>query len=558
VSQRQLRILSFAKTALLPGEIGVDLFAGGGGFSEGWSWAVGVPPALAVNHDRAAIEMHRANHPETEHHLSDVFEVDPVEATRGRSVGWLHASPDCRHFSRAKGSTPKTARPLSKKIRGLAWVVVKWAAAVRPRIISLENVAEFVTWGPLHQQGPRAHTPNKKLRGTTFRKFIAALETLGYAVEWRELKACDFGAPTSRKRLFVVARRDGLPIVWPKPTHGPKASKPYRTAAECIDWSIPIPSIFDRKKPLAEATLRRIAEGIRRYVIESTHPFIVNLTHGGRLEPIDQPMATVTGAHRGEKAVVAPTLIQTSYGERKGQSPRVLDLHEPLGTVVAGGQKHALVAAFMAQHNTGLVGHAMESPVSTIVGKGCTQALVAAQLTKFYGTNKSGAPIDEPAPTITAAADGGHLGLVAAHLAKYYGSDENGQRIDDSMHTVTTKDRFGLVAAFLARYHGEKKSGEKARVESLDGPLPTQTTENRFGIVTVTIDGQEYAIADIGMRMLQPRELATAQGFPTTYVLTGTKTQQVAKIGNSVPPQFAEAIVRANLSNDGEEAEVAA
>lgn len=505
---RQLRILGIARSSLRPGEIGVDLFAGGGGWSEGFQMATGTPPAVAVNHDRHAIEMHTANHPESEHHQEDVFQVDPLKATRGRAVGWLHLSPDCTHFSRAKGSKPKL-----KKIRGLAWVGVKWAVAVRPRIISLENVYEFTTWGPLYQQGSNVGQPNRRLAGTTFRKFVAALEGLGYAVEWKLLNAADFGAPTSRKRLFLVARRDGLAIQWPKPTHGPGRSLPYRTAAECIDWSIPIPSIFDRKKPLADATLRRIAEGVKRYVLETKRPFLVNLTHGARAESINEPMKTITAAHRGEKAIVVPSLVQTSYGERKGQKPRVLDIHSPLGTVVAGGQKHGLVAA-MLKHYGGVVGHEMERPLGTITSWD-HHSLLACHVESMY-SNSKGHPVDSPLPTMTAGSN--HHALVAAFLAKYYKSDRHGQPLDEPLHTVPTVDRFGLV--------------------------------------TITIEGEQYAIVDIGMRMLQPRELARAQGFSDDYILTGTKTQQVARIGNSVPPQFPAAIVAANL--EPEPLEVAA
>jgi DNA (cytosine-5)-methyltransferase 1 len=533
---QQLRILSIAKSALRPGEIGVDLFAGGGGFSEGFCWATGVPPAVAVNHDEDAIVMHTANHPETEHHHEDIFEVDPIEATRGRAVGWLHLSPDCTHFSRAKGGKPR-----SQKIRGLAWVAVAWAKAVSPRIVSLENVAEFLTWGPLDEHGQ----PIKAHAGETFREFVGQLEQLHYAVEWRILNAADYGAPTSRKRLFLIARRDGLAIRWPKPTHGPKGSQPYRTAAECIDWSIPVPSIFDRKKPLAEATQRRIAEGIRRYVLEAKRPFLVNLTHGGRVESIDEPFKTVTGAHRGEKAivtptlvsnntnnaphsvedplgtitsgnrhyVVAPSLIQVGYGEREGQAPRVLNLEATLGTIVGQGQKHALVAAFLAKHYGGVVGQPLDQKIGTITARD-HHGLVAVHIESMYSQSK-GLPIDAPAPTLTAQSN--HHALVAAFLAKYYGNDQHGAGLDDPMHTVTSKDRLGLV--------------------------------------TVTIDGEEFVIADIGMRMLQPRELARAQGFPDRYILTGTKSQQVARIGNSVCPQVAAAIVTANLD---EEAEVAA
>ena len=502
----QLRILGVASCGLLPGEIGVDLFAGGGGWAEGFMWATGVPPAIAVNHDAHAIAMHIANHPETEHHHEDIYAVDPIKATRGRSVGWLHLSPDCTHFSRAKGGKPR-----SQKIRALAWIAIPWAKAVCPRIISLENVAEFVTWGPLDAEGK----PIKERAGETFREFVGKLQQLGYAVEWRTLNAADYGAPTSRKRLFLIARRDGRPIVWPEKTHGPGRAHPYRTAAECIDWSIPVPSIFDRKKPLAEATQRRIAEGIRRYVLENPRPFLVNLTHGVRIESLDEPFRTLTAAHRGEKAIVAPTVIQVGYGERKGQKPRVLDLHAPLGTIVAGGNKHALVAAFLAKHYGGVVGQQLDKTIGTVTARD-HHAVVACHIESMY-SNSKGKAVDEPMPTLTAQSN--HHAVVAAFLAKYYGNDQHGACIDDPMHTVTTKDRLGLVA--------------------------------------VTIDGEEFVIADIGMRMLQPRELARAQGFRDSYVLTGTKSDQVARIGNSVCPHVAEAIVRANLDDDAAQ-EVAA
>lgn len=508
-SNRQLRILSVAKSALNPGEIGVDLFAGGGGWSEGFQWATGVPPAVAVNHDEDAIVMHTANHPETEHHHEDVFEVDPVKATRGRAVGWLHLSPDCTHFSRAKGGKPR-----SQKIRALATVAIPWAKAVSPRIISLENVAEFVTWGPLDEHG----TPIKERAGETFRAWVTELEQLGYRVEWRVLNAADYGAPTSRKRLFVIARRDGLPIVWPTPTHG-KGREKYRTAAECIDWSIPCPSIFDRKKPLADATLRRIAEGIKRYVLNNPRPFLVRYhgeRHPGetpRVQDLDAPLPTQTTENRF--GLVAPTLIQTSYGERKGQRPRVLDIHQPLGTIVAGGQKHGLVAAFIAKHYGGVVGQPLDEKIGTITAKD-HHSLVACHIESMY-SNSKGRSINDPLPTATAGSN--HHALVAAFLCKYYGCDQHGQAIDQPIHTIPTVDRFGLVI--------------------------------------VTIDGEEFFIADIGMRMLQPRELARAQGFPDSYVLTGTKTQQVARIGNSVVPFVAAAIVSANLSSGNAE-EVAA
>ena len=448
----------------------VDLFAGGGGASLGILQALGVAPAVAVNHDPAAIEMHAANHPGTLHLCEDVFKVAPFRPRR-RPIDLLWASPDCTHHSRAKGGKPReTGR------RMLAWVVVEWARAVQPRVICLENVQEFRDWGPLDDHGH----PIRERRGETFEAFVGALRLAGYRVEHTLLNAADFGAPTSRRRLFLVARCDGEAIRWPEPTHGPGRATPWRTAAECIDWSIPCPSIFERARPLAEATQRRVAEGIRRYVLTAARPF----------------------------------LVQTGYGERPGQAPRVLDLHAPLGTVVAGGAKHALVAAFLARHYGGMVGRELDRPLATVTAVD-HHSLVAAHLTKFYGTSSAGQPLDQPAPTITAG--GEHAGLVAAFLTKYYGT--------------------GIGQA-------------------VDAPLGTMPTLDRFGLVTVHLDGEPYVITDIGLRMLQPRELARAQGFGDDYVLTGSKRDQVARIGNSVAPPVARAVVAAQFGG-GAQAEAA-
>ena len=339
----------------------VDLFAGGGGASTGIKMALGRDPDVGVNHDRVAVAMHMANHPDTEHMCQDIWQVSPRLATQGRPVALLWASPDCKHFSKAKGSAPKR----DVEIRSLAWVVRKWIRDVRPSVVFLENVEEFKTWGPLDSEGNVI--PGKK--GIIFKKFIRSIRRLGYSVDHRELRACDYGAPTIRKRLFIIARRDGLPIVWPEPTHGPDLI-PYRTAAEIIDWSIPCPSIFERKRPLAENTMKRIAEGIRRYVIDAKEPFIVNLTHGGRLESMQEPINTVTAAHRGEKGVVVPTLIQTGYGEREGQKPRVPGLEKPLGTVVAGGNKFALVAPHIQRQFGQGIGSGANEPIGTVTAGG--------------------------------------------------------------------------------------------------------------------------------------------------------------------------------------------
>ena len=455
-------------------EITVDLFAGGGGASTGIEQAIGRPVDVAINHDPEAISLHAANHPQTLHYTADVFEVDPHEATEGCPVGLLWASPSCTHFSRARGGVP-----VSKQLRSLGWVVVRWAAAVKPRVIVCENVAEWRDWGPvIASKG----VPCPKRKGKTFRQWVGHLQRLGYRVEHRELRACDYGTPTIRKRLFLVARRDGHPIVWPKPTHNERGTdglKPWRTAAECIDWTLPCPSIFDRKRPLADATLRRIAKGVMRYVVEAAEPFIVPLHNG----------------------LIVPALVQTGYGEREGQQPRVPGIEKPLGTLVAGGGKHALVAAFLAKHYTGVVGADLREPMPTVTSVD-HNALVTATLSEQAAGNGT---------------------KVAALLVKYYGNEREGVSLTEPLHTIPTKDRFGLV--------------------------------------TVTIHGQQYVITDIGMRMLAPHEMYRAQGFPEDYRIDMgadgkalTKTAQVRMCGNSVCPPLARAIVAANYNEMAEAA----
>lgn len=529
----------------------VDSFAGGGGASLGIEMALGRSPDVAINHDAEAIALHRANHPTSRHYQEDVWRVDPVEATRGRPVGLMWLSPDCKHFSKAKGG-----KPVSKRVRGLAWVAVRWAEAVRPRVIVLENVEEFQTWGPVLEDG----RPCPDRKGKTFRAFVRKLERLGYAVAWRELRACDYGAPTIRKRLFLIARCDGQPIAWPTPTHGKGRALPWRTAAECIDWSIACPSIFlppdearaiGVRRPLAEATLRRIARGLQRFVLDNPEPFIVPMqhmnrptsldeplqtittqgnkfnvvtpyvvpvSHGGdaRTHSVDEPLRTITGSSRSTHALVAPTLIQTGYGEHATQRPRAPGLDKPLGTVVAGGAKHALVSAFLAKH----FGDRGQRP---------------------------GSELSEPVSTITAY---DHNALVASHLVKLKGTSRDGQQLTLPLHTVQAGGlHYGEVRAFLVAYFGNEKDGGV-----LDEPMRTVTSRDRFGLVTV--EGELYEIADIGMRMLAPRELYRAQGFPDSYRIdiefNGkplTKTAQVRMCGNSVAPPIAEAIVRANLGD---------
>jgi DNA (cytosine-5)-methyltransferase 1 len=489
--------------------------------------------------------MHKANHPATRHYNESVWEVDPIEACAGRPVAFAWFSPDCTHFSKSKGG-----KPLSKKIRGLAWAATEWACLVRPRVIALENVEEFVTWGPLykdHSHGcskdhAKTHGKCRKLclyqrpipekRGQTFDAFVAKLRSYGYVVEWRLLRACEYGAPTSRRRLFLIARCDGLPIVWPAKSHGPGTATPFRSAAECIDWTIPCPSIFDRERPLVEKTLARIARGIRKFVLEAERPFIVPSndndvapiiirakTYGGGgngATSAEAPLTTITTSKRGEHAVAAAYLVHRSNGERKGQAPRIYDVQQPLGTVVAQGNKHALCTAFLTKnhggHESSKGGQSLEAPVDTIACRD-QKSLTVAHLMKYYGTS-TGSSLEDPAPTITS---GGW--------------------------------KLAQVAAFLVRYNG---TGD---AEDLQLPLGTLTTRDRYGLVTVMIDGEEWVVVDIGMRMLTPRELFNAQGFTADYKIeiAGpkgkclTQTAQIKMCGNSVPPPFSEAIARANL-----------
>lgn len=693
-------------------ELIIDSFAGGGGASTGIEIALGRSPDFAINHDPEALALHAANHPETVHLNSNIYQVDPVDVVGRRRVGLLWASPDCKDFSKAKGGTP-----VRRHIRGLAWTVVLWIERVRPRVIILENVEEFQQWGPVID-GPKGPIPDPDRRGQTFEEWTAAIRKNGYKVEWRELRACDYGAPTTRKRLFLIARCDGKPIVWPVPTHGAPTDAdviagkklPWRTAAaDVIDWTIPCPSIFDTTeeilakfgiraiRPLAENTMARIAKGVKRYVIDAAKPFIVNLTHGVRTASADEPMATVTAAHRGEKgivmphitkfqsgavgsdieaplptitansfikrpggaapigvvmphlmtmrnaakphnevdkpthtvtaggaglALVAPTLVNVANskttgrgpntwsteepvrtvtgaggaavvasvlssaqhggshrpvdephrtiaasdkdqnqviaatmvqtGERPGQEPRALDIEKPLGTVVAGAAKHAVVAAHIQRQFGASVGHAADEPSGTVTAGGAGKsALVSAYLAKHYGDTgqRPGSGADEPVSTVTAS---DHNALVSAGLINLKSSDRRMSPIEQPTPVITSQGtHLGEVRAFLMKYYGVDQD---PRIED---PLSTVTTKDRFGIVMV--EGQPYEIVDIGMRMLTPRELFKAQGFPADYEIeTGvfadgarralTKTAQVRMCGNSVCPPLAAALVAANCN----------
>lgn len=491
-------------------ELTIDNFAGGGGASEGIERALGRPVNYAINHDPQAIAMHAANHPRTEHLTTGVWDVNPAKLCAGRQVGLGWFSPDCTFFSKARGGKPFRDRDAARRRRGLAWLIPYWMKTVRPRVVMLENVEEFADWGPLLPDG--SVCPIR--RGLTFRRWHRMIENLGYSIDMRELRACDYGAPTTRKRLFVIARCDGQQIVFPDASHGP-GRIPYRTAADCIDWSIPCPSIFTRQKPLAEATLRRIARGVMRYVVDNPRPFIVPVTHAGdlRVHSIDEPLRTITTAKRGELALISPSWINTRNGERVGQAPRVRDILEPLPTVTAEGSQGAIVAAFLARHYGGHEndGSALDQRMHTVTARD-HHALVTSHLVKLKGTCLDGQPVDVPLHTIQAG--GNHYGEVRAFLLKYYGTRSVGSGLGDPMHTITSTDRFGLV----------------------------------------TVHGQDYQIVDIGMRMLQPRELFRAQGFKDHYIIDPmfngkplTKEAQVEKCGNSVSPDVAEVLVDANV-----------
>lgn len=479
-------------TKVINGELIVDNFAGGGGASTGIEMATGISVDIAINHDPEAIKMHKANHPSTKHYCESVWDVDPFEACKGKPVALAWFSPDCKHFSKAKGGKPK-----DKNIRGLAWVALRWAGKVRPRVIMLENVEEFKTWGPLN----RRHRPIKSKQGQTYRKFISQLEDLGYEVQTKELVAADYGAPTMRKRFFLIARCDGKPIIWAKPTHAPADSedvkqgllKPYLGACTQLDFSLPCPSIFDTSeeikekygiravRPLAPKTMERIARGIKKFVIDNAEPFIVQVNHSGSksdyCNSMNEPLRVITAKHGF--GVVEPIL-----------APALIQYHSETSEKEVRGQ-------------------ALENPIMTV-----------------DSSNR--------------------YGLVTSFLSKFYKTGI-GQDCREPLHTVTTSaGHFGEVRAFLIKYYGNQT------VHSVEEPLDTITTKDRFGLVT--IQGQDYQIVDIGLRMLEPKELYGCQGFPEDYIIDRDyegkeypRTEQVRRCGNAVCPPIPAALVRANL-----------
>lgn len=509
---------------MINGELVVDNFAGGGGASTGIEMATGYSVDIAINHDPEAIKMHKTNHPSTKHYCESVWDVDPIEACKGHPVGIAWFSPDCKHFSKAKGGKPK-----DNNIRGLAWVALRWAGKVRPRVIMLENVEEFKTWGPLN----RSHRPIKAKQGMTFRKFISQLKDLGYKVEYRELVAADYGAPTMRKRFFLIARCDGKPIVWPEPTHGPADSiqvkagllKPYLGAYTQLDFSLPCPSIFDTAeeikekygiravRPLAPKTMERIARGIKKFVIDNAEPFIVQVNHSGAksdyCNSMNEPLRVVTAKHGFGvvEPIIAPIMGVNTTNHPGGSCDK------PLHTITTGGQQCLISPTLIQYHSETsdkeVRGQALENPIMTI-----------------DGSNR--------------------YGLVTSFLSKFYGTC-TGQSIKDPLHTITAGDgHFGEVRAFLIKYYGNQT------VHSVEEPLDTITTKDRFGLVT--IHGVDYQIVDIGLRMLEPKELYGCQGFPDDYIIdrdyTGKeylRSEQVRRCGNAVCPPIPAALVKSNL-----------
>lgn len=688
-------------------ELIVDMFAGGGGMSTAIEQALGRSPDIAINHDEDALSMHRVNHPQTRHFVADVFEVCPRGATQGRPLGLLHMSPECTHHSQAAGGQPR-----DKRSRSLSWVGVRWCGQVSPRILTMENVKQILQWGPLVAKRDKSTgrvvtlekiqcpdtgrmvnrvadpgervpvqnqylVPDKKHAGRTWRRFIRILEEMGYESKWYRLPAANHGAATTRDRIFFIARRDGGEMVAPPITHHKKpgrGQRRWKPAADCIDWSIACPSIFERKRPLADATLRRIAKGIKRYVLDSADPFIVPIahyngrepvhdindplrtitanpkggafaacaptivpaTHGGgdRNHDIQEPLPTITAAHRGElmlssatlvgvggragqtepksanepagtitskgdTAIAAASLVQMGYGERTGQAPRALNIEAPLGTVVAGGRKHAVTTALLAQMNGGFnetPAHDARDPMSTITNKGSQQQLLTAHLAHLRGncdardpgeplhtisaggqhhavvsatlmtntTGHNGAPPHCPMPTLTT---GQHQALVTAFMSRQFGGSighEMGEPLGTTTaggggksavvecHLSPAEEAGALrVAAFLMRYYSE--GGQWGDVRD---PMDTITTRDRLALVTVVIKGVPYVIVDIGLRMLTPRELYRAQGFPEDYIIDRghdgrkfSKSKQVKMVGNSVSPPPGAAFIAANCAD---------
>ncbi|MBQ3006773.1 MAG: DNA cytosine methyltransferase [Clostridia bacterium] len=572
-------------------ELIVDNFAGGGGASTGIELATGRVVDIAINHDPAAILMHQTNHPHTEHYQESVWDVDPVKLCRGRPVGLAWFSPDCKHFSKAKGKAL-----VDRKIRGLAWIVLKWAGTVRPRVIILENVEEFVTWGPV-----RKGKPVKSKQGQTFNKWLSQLKALGYEVEHKELVAADYGTPTSRKRFFLIARCDGKPIVWPQPTHAPATDKrvlsgelkPYKSAAEVIDWSLPCPSIFDSKqeifekhgikavRPLADNTMRRVARGLDKFVIKSQKPFIVPIGYGERkgqaprVHDINAPLPTEVGTGKhyictpfmaqhkfanapqdivnplstvtavGAHELIAPSLIQY-HSEQSDKEVRAYSLEEPLKTA-DGSNRFGLMAPYLTKYYSGDSAQRADAPMATVTPID-SENLSACFLSKYF-TGVDGAEIENPLPTVTAI---DHNSLCMAHIAEFKGFDK-GQPADTPLRTIMPTEVFGAVKTYIVKAIPGVNlyNWHKVRV-LLNEHCGYNLKDDE--IILFRIGREYYFIADIGLRMLCPKELYAAMGFPEDYIIDRDylgneykRKYQVARCGNAVCPQIAKALVQANL-----------
>lgn len=593
----------------------VDNFAGGGGASCGIELATGRPVNIAINHDPDAIAMHKANHPYTEHYQESVWDIDPKEICKGQPVGLAWFSPDCKHFSKAKGG-----KPVDKNIRGLAWIVLKWAGMVRPRVIILENVEEFQTWGPV-----RKGQPVKSKQGETFERWKSQLAALGYEIEHRELKACDYGAPTIRKRFFLIARCDGEPIVWPESTHGPADSpevksgkrKPYRTAAECIDFTLPCQSIFDRKKPLAVNTQRRIARGLDKFVIKESKPFILPIGYGERngqkprVQDIEKPVSTVVSSckqylctpyltkfqqHSRGQSIISPfdTImpgatrfgLMAPYFATLKFNNKASDIKSPL-TTITSVNCHYLIAPALIQYHSETVkadvrGQSLDKPIMT-VDSSPRYGVFIPYLSKYFG-GVVGADVQSPMPTVTAI---DHNALSMPFLTQYYSGADHANTVCNPLQTITVQPRHYLCKGYLTILRNNMDC------RSVNEPLNTITTSGahfaytkvyvkkyKLGcnlynwgkvrkllntytdwnladdeVLIFNINGAEQFIYDIGLRMLQSKELYKAQGFPDDYIIekdcngkTYPKSKQVARCGNAVPPPFAKALVMANCS----------
>lgn len=597
VAQRKNSLMQKGRNNMINGELVVDNFAGGGGASTGIELATGYSVDIAINHDPEAIKMHKVNHPNTKHYCENVWEVDPVKACKGHPVGLAWFSPDCKHFSKAKGG-----KPVEKNIRGLAWVVLKWAALVRPRVIMLENVEEFQTWGPCipirdkdtgrvivsmvgrhdrEKNEPRTRVadpgevvpvdrqifqPDPKRSGQTYKKWRKQLEALGYEIDTKELVAADYGAPTMRKRFFMIARCDGKPIVWPEPTHGPADSeevkkgllKPYVGAYTQLDFSLPCPSIFDTSeeikekygmravRPLAQKTMDRIARGLKKFVLDNPEPFIIQCNHSGKRRPNDirEPMPTITGKHG--YGIVEPKLapyMGTNTTNHPGGNCK-----DPIHTITTGNQQ-CLISPTLIQYHSETAqgevrGQTIKDPIMTVDGSN-RYGLVASFLHKYYdgGYTGAGDTVENPLPTVTSW---DHNSLCAVNLIQM-NNHCDGRDVKEPIPTITAGDgHFGEVRAFLIKYYGQGTG------QDVKEPLDTVTSRDRFGLVT--INGTDYQIVDIGLRMLEPKELYGCQGFPDDYIIdhdytgkTYPRSEQVRRCGNAVCPPIPAALVKANL-----------